>query len=63
MIKDDRQLKKIEAELADVVVYCISLSNVLGTDLSKAILKKVDENEKKYPIEKTKGSYKKYTQL
>jgi len=61
MIKDHRKLKEIESELADVMIYCLSLSNALGTDLSRDVLEKLKENELKYPLEKTKGFYRKYT--
>lgn len=58
LIKNPEKLKEMESELADVMIYCISLANTLGTNLSKVIFKKIDENKKKYPIEKVKGKYK-----
>jgi len=63
MIHDSMKLKEIESELADILIYCLSLSNVIGTDLSKIVVRKINENEEKYPVEKTKGSYKKYTEI
>jgi hypothetical protein len=39
------------------------LSNKLNIDLVDAFQKKMDKNEVKYPIEKAKGSHKKYTEL
>lgn len=60
IIKDHQKLKEIESELADVMIYCLSLSNALGTDLSRIVLEKLKENELKYPLEKTKGFYRKY---
>ncbi len=50
-------------ELADVMIYCIQMSDCLKVDLEKIINNKMDKNEKKYPIEKSKGNNKKYTEL
>ncbi|GEA31242.1 nucleotide pyrophosphohydrolase [Clostridium diolis] len=50
-------------ELADVMLYCIQMADVLDVDIEEIINKKMDKNEKKYPVEKAKGNSKKYTQL
>lgn len=50
-------------ELADVMLYCIQMADVLEVDIEDIINKKMDKNEKKYPIEKAKGNSKKYTEL
>lgn len=50
-------------ELADVSIYCIYLADALGIDLSKAVSDKIDANAKRYPISKSRGSSKKYTEL
>lgn len=62
-VKDPDTFAKLEEELADVVIYCLSLANVVDLDLATAILKKIEKNESKYPIDKVKGDYKKYTEL
>ena len=54
---------EIAEELADVAMYLFELADNLGIDLQKAIDSKLIKNSKKYPIEKAKGSAKKYTQL
>ena len=59
----DDKLEKIEAEMADVLLYLIRLADVLDVDLLTAANAKIDENEKKYPVEKSRGSAKKYTEL
>ena len=59
MIGDSGRLREVELELADVVIYCLNLANVLGTDLSNVVLAKIRENEKKYPINETRGFYRK----
>lgn len=50
-------------ELADVIIYSIQMADTLGVDLSEIINNKMDKNEKKYPVEKSKGNSKKYTEL
>ena len=55
--------KKIENELADIVTYCLYLADNFKIDLFDAIVNKTIENDKKYPIEKSKGTAKKYNEL
>ena len=50
-------------ELADVLMYCIMLSQVLGLDADTIIRAKLVKNRQKYPVEKAYGSAKKYTEL
>jgi NTP pyrophosphatase (non-canonical NTP hydrolase) len=50
-------------ELADVVMYAMMLANELEIDLEEAIIKKLEKNREKYPIEKAKGSSKKYSEF
>lgn len=50
-------------ELADVIIYCIYLADCLGVDIEGAVEDKVGRNSKKYPVEKTRGSARKYTEL
>ena len=53
----------IEAELADVMVYCLLLAHDLEIDPAKAILAKLEENERKYPADRARGRSDKYTHL
>jgi NTP pyrophosphatase (non-canonical NTP hydrolase) len=55
--------KEIGDELADVLNYLILLADNLNIDLLKATEKKLDESNKKYPVEKAKGVSTKYTNL
>ncbi len=50
-------------ELADVMNYCIQMADKLGVDLDEIINKKIDQNEKKYPVEVARGKADKYTEL
>ncbi len=53
----------IAEELADVLYWVLLMSNDLKIDISKAFLDKMKKNEKKYPVTKSKGNHKKYTEL
>lgn len=59
----DYDKKEVCEELADVVNYSILLADKLGVKLEDIVMEKLEENRKKYPVEKAKGSSKKYTEL
>ena len=58
----DYNVDKVKEELADVVNYCIVMSQVMDLDLEKIVLDKLELNKKKYPVEKAYNSSKKYTE-
>jgi len=49
------KVQRIKEELADVLIYCLSMVNTLNIDLTSAILEKIEHNKKKYPREQYKG--------
>lgn len=53
----------IGEELADVLYWVLLFSHDLNIDITKALKNKIKKNEKKYPIEKAKGSHAKYNEL
>jgi len=53
----------LEEEIADVYYFLLLLAHETGVDIRKAFNKKMVVNAKKYPIDKSKGSSKKYTEL
>ena len=55
--------KNIEEELADIFIYLLKISDKLNLDIEKTIHDKIEKNEKKYPIDKSFGSSKKYKDL
>lgn len=55
--------EEIAEELADVLIYSITLANKLNLDIAKIIKDKMEKNAIKYPIEKSKNSKKKYTEF
>ena len=50
-------------EAADVLLYLIQLSDKLGIDLIAAANRKIAMNAEKYPVDKARGTAKKYTEL
>ena len=60
---DDYDLQHVKEELADVLVYSRNLLDKLGLDEDEIVNMKMDQNEKKYPVEKSKGSSAKYNQF
>ena len=60
---DDYDKDKVLDELADVMNYCIQLALKLDVDIEEVILNKIEKNELKYPVDKAKGTSKKYTEL
>ncbi len=55
--------KEIEEEFADVVIFALNFANSVGIDVAKAVKEKIDKNNKKYPVEKARGSAVKYNKL
>ena len=54
---------KVEEEIADVLLYLVRLADKLNIDLLAAATEKIQVNATKYPVEKARGSSKKYTEL
>ncbi len=59
----DFNKEEVLEELADVMNYCIQMSQVLGVDIIEIINKKMDKTEKKYPVEKARGVATKYNKF
>ncbi len=60
---DERVLAKIREEIADIQIYLVRLSDILGIDLSDAVKEKIEKNSEKYPVEKSRGNSKKYDEI
>ena len=54
---------EVADELADVLIYCLYMADAMDFDVKKIILNKMEKNAIKYPIDKSKGNAKKYTEL
>ena len=59
----DYDLEHVKEELADVLNYCIQISQVLNLDIVDILNAKMDKTEQKYPLEKSKGVSTKYDKL
>jgi len=47
--------ERIADELADVLIYSLSMLNATDMDLTYAIVKKLEKNEKKYSVDRYQG--------
>ena len=53
---------EIEEEIADIFYFVIRFAQMNGIDLSDVVIKKIEKNAKKYPVDKVKGCNKKYNE-
>ena len=58
-----KELEHIKEELADVLIYSHMLADNLGLDIDHIIEEKLAKNNQKYPVDKSKGSKDKYTEI
>ena len=59
----EKKLDKIKDEIADIYVYLVILAHDLDINLQDAVKEKMKKNAQKYPVDKAKGTSKKYTEL
>jgi dCTP diphosphatase len=57
------ELKNVKEELADIFIFLTYLSEEYRIDLLHEVERKIAVNEAKYPVDKAKGSNRKYTAL
>ncbi len=55
--------KAVADEMADVAIYLFELADLLEMDLGREMLRKLEKNAAKYPVEKARGSNRKYDEL
>jgi NTP pyrophosphatase (non-canonical NTP hydrolase) len=60
---DDKARSAAADEIADVLLYLVRLADKLGLDPLAEAHRKLADNERRYPVEKARGSAKKYTEL
>lgn len=60
-LQDADKREAVGSELADVFIYLLRLADVTEIDLVDELKKKIAINEKRYPVDKAKGSAAKYT--
>lgn len=62
-LKDKEKFQEIKNELADIFNFSFMMADELDVDIVEIIEEKIEENKKKYPPEKAKGTSKKYNEL
>jgi len=60
---EDANNGNVKDELADVFAYAFLLAEKYDFDIKQIVLDKIKSNGEKYPVDKAKGSAKKYNQL
>ncbi len=60
---NDYNADALSEELADVMLYCLMLCDAAGFDPIDVMRNKIERNRTKYPVDKARGSSKKYTEL
>jgi len=60
---EEARIEKVQEELADVFAYAFLLADKYDFDVKQIVLDKIKRNGEKYPIDKAKGTAKKYNEL
>jgi NTP pyrophosphatase (non-canonical NTP hydrolase) len=60
---DEANKEKVKEELADVFAFAFMLAEKYGFDVKEIVLEKIKTNAEKYPVDKSKGTSKKYDEL
>lgn len=60
---NEANLEKLKEELADVFAFAFLLADKYKLDVKEIVLDKIKKNGVKYPVEKAKGTAKKYNEL
>lgn len=60
---EDADPEKVKEELADVLAYALLLADKYKFNVADIVTEKIKENERKYPVDKAKGTAKKYNEL
>ena len=55
--------ERIAEELADILSFSFLLAEKHGFDVRQIVLDKIEQNELKYPVDKSRGSARKYNEL
>jgi NTP pyrophosphatase (non-canonical NTP hydrolase) len=63
LFKNVEKREYIGEEMADVLYFLLRLAQKYNIDLVTELNKKMDKNEKRYPLDKAKGSNKKYNEF
>jgi len=59
----NNKFNDIKEELADIFYFLLRISQRYNIDLSRALVEKIEKNKERYPVDKFKGSNKKYNEV
>ena len=62
-MQNSAEKKEIEEELADILFFVLRFAQRFEIDITSILDLKIQKNEKYYPVNKSKGSNKKYDEL
>ena len=62
-LPEEANKDKVKEELADVLAYAFLIAEKYDFDINQILLDKIRKNGEKYPVEKAKGTSKKYNEL
>ena len=62
-LADAEHRRQVGEEMADVLILLVSMADAVGLDLVETAWAKLEENARKYPVERARGTAKKYDQL
>jgi NTP pyrophosphatase (non-canonical NTP hydrolase) len=60
---EEANIEKVKDELADVLAYALLLADSYKFNISEIVFNKIKKNAEKYPVDKAKGTSKKYNEL
>lgn len=63
LLADRNKREEISEELADVLFFVLRFAQMFSFDMTEELMKKIEKNNQHYPVEKSKGSNRKYSEL
>lgn len=60
---EDVPVDKVKEELADILNYAFLIADKYGLDVKEIVMDKLQKNSLKYPVDKARGTAKKYNEL
>ena len=62
-MKSGEKQEDLADELSDVLFWVLTIAHDFNIDMKSAFLRKLEKSAKKYPVEKARGSKRKYTEM
>lgn len=60
---EDANIEKVKLELADIFSFAFLMAEKYSFDVKQIVFEKIELNKQKYPVDKAKGTAKKYNEL